>query len=249
MSEENGLCYIFGGHFMICVLRIFKKNEKSFCEIYLVRCNWLDSQMPECTCSISHNAPFRTEMCTFLFWMEHCGIRNTCILGFVKLVYCRWSILAQVIVLVPLNKNVLPEFSNVPNVVTVLWKLSHISHTWWRHQNGNIVRVTGHLCGEFTGPRWIPRTKASDAMLWCFLWSASEYNGSVNNREAGDLRRYRAHHDVTVMKLFARSSPTRGELFSRKFWLFQENLQQLKLCAVSRAWLAFRVLISGNKYV
>ena len=22
--------------------------------------------------------------------------------------------------------------------------------------NGNIVRVTGHLCGEFTGPRWIP---------------------------------------------------------------------------------------------
>ena len=40
--------------------------------------------------------------------------------------------------------------------------------------NGNIFRVTGHLCGEFTGPRWIPRTKASDAELWCFLWSVSE---------------------------------------------------------------------------
>ena len=40
--------------------------------------------------------------------------------------------------------------------------------------NGNIFRVTGHLCGEFTGPRWIPRTKTSDAELWCFLWSASE---------------------------------------------------------------------------
>ena len=40
--------------------------------------------------------------------------------------------------------------------------------------NGNIFRVTGHLCGEFTGPRWIPRTKASDAELWCFLWSTSE---------------------------------------------------------------------------
>ena len=37
--------------------------------------------------------------------------------------------------------------------------------------NGNIFRVTGHLYGEFTGPRWIPRTKASDAELWCFLWS------------------------------------------------------------------------------
>ena len=35
--------------------------------------------------------------------------------------------------------------------------------------NGNTFRVTGHLCGEFTGPRWIPLTKASDAELWCFL--------------------------------------------------------------------------------
>ena len=40
--------------------------------------------------------------------------------------------------------------------------------------NGNIFRVTGHLCGEFTGLRWIPHTTASDAELWCFLWSASE---------------------------------------------------------------------------
>ena len=31
------------------------------------------------------------------------------------------------------------------------------------------------LCGEFTGHRWIPRTKASVAELWCFLWSAHEY--------------------------------------------------------------------------
>ena len=46
--------------------------------------NRLISHIPECTCSISHNAPFRTEMCTFLFWMEHCGIWNRCILGFFK---------------------------------------------------------------------------------------------------------------------------------------------------------------------
>ena len=40
--------------------------------------------------------------------------------------------------------------------------------------NGNILRAAGLLCGEFTGHRWIPRTKASDAKLWCFLWSAPE---------------------------------------------------------------------------
>ena len=40
--------------------------------------------------------------------------------------------------------------------------------------NGDILRVTGHLCGEFTGQLWIPRTKASDAELLCFLWAAPE---------------------------------------------------------------------------
>ena len=40
--------------------------------------------------------------------------------------------------------------------------------------NGNIFRVTGPLCGEFTGHRWIPRTNASDAELWRFLWSGPD---------------------------------------------------------------------------
>ena len=51
-------------------------------------------------------------------------------------------------------------------------------------------RVTGPLCGEFTGHRWIPLTKASDD------WA----NGWANNRHASDFRRPRAHYDVTVMK-------------------------------------------------
>ena len=40
--------------------------------------------------------------------------------------------------------------------------------------NGDIFGITGHLCGEFAGHRWIPHTKASDAELWCVLWSAPE---------------------------------------------------------------------------
>ena len=43
-----------------------------------------------------------------------------------------------------------------------------------RSSNGIFFRGTGLLCGEFTGHRWIPRTKASEAELWCFLWSAPE---------------------------------------------------------------------------
>ena len=57
------------------------------------------------------------------------------------------------------------------SLLTVLLETQFIMMT---SSNGNIFRVTGHLGGEFTGPRWIPHTKASDAELWCFLWSASE---------------------------------------------------------------------------
>ena len=40
--------------------------------------------------------------------------------------------------------------------------------------SGNIFRATGPLCGEFTGPRRIPLTKASGTKLGCFLWFAPE---------------------------------------------------------------------------
>ena len=40
---------------------------------------------------------------------------------------------------------------------------------------GNIQHnITGPLWGESTGDRWIPLTKASDAELWCLLWSVPE---------------------------------------------------------------------------
>ena len=47
--------------------------------------------------------------------------------------------------------------------------------TWLRHQIETFsALLQGPLCGEFTGHRWIPLTKASDVELWCFLWSTPE---------------------------------------------------------------------------
>ena len=67
--------------------------------------------------------------------------------------------------------------------------------------NGNIFCVTGHLCGEFTGPRWIPRTKASDGGdVFCDL-RLNKRLSKQSNREACDLRRYRAHYGVILMGL------------------------------------------------
>ena len=48
------------------------------------------------------------------------------------------------------------------------------SYDMMTSSNENIFRVTGPLCGQFTGHRWITLTKASDTELCCFLWSAHE---------------------------------------------------------------------------
>ena len=59
-------------------------------------------------------------------------------------------------------------------------------------------RVTGLLCGEFTGHRWIPCKGQWRGVLMLSLICAW-INGLVNNRDAGDLWRHRAHYDVIVM--------------------------------------------------
>ena len=81
-----------------------------------------------------------------------------------------------------------------------MWLLTtHIMMTSWS-SNGNIFRVTGPLCGESTGHRWIPLTKA---MQWCgalmFSLICTWTNSWVNNGDAGDWRRHRAHYDVIAM--------------------------------------------------
>ena len=71
--------------------------------------------------------------------------------------------------------------------------------------NENIFRVTGPLCREFTGPgesplkaQWRGTLMFSVICVWINSW--------VNNREAGDLRRYRGHYDVSVMRDHKRES-------------------------------------------
>ena len=47
------------------------------------------------------------------------------------------------------------------SIITTVHRMSMMTSS-----NGNIFRVTGPLCGEFTGHWWIPLKKASDAELW-----------------------------------------------------------------------------------
>ena len=50
----------------------------------------------------------------------------------------------------------------------------HPPNNMMTSSNGNTFHDTGPLCEEITGYRWIPRKKASEPGLWCFLWSVPE---------------------------------------------------------------------------
>ena len=61
--------------------------------------------------------------------------------------------------------------------------------------NGHIFRVTDPLWGESTSHKGQWRGALMFSLI--YAWT----NDGVNNRDAGDLRRHRAHYDVTPMLL------------------------------------------------
>ena len=84
-------------------------------------------------------------------------------------------------------------------LLTVLWlQRSKQAISWWRHQMKTFPRNWPFVRGIHRFPvnsphkdQWRGALMFSLICVWINDW--------VNNREAGDLRHYRAHYDVTVM--------------------------------------------------
>ena len=71
-----------------------------------------------------------------------------------------------------------------------------VKYSWWRNQM-ETFSVTLAICA---GNSPVPQRPVTRRMFsWICVW--------INNREASDLRRYRAHYDVTVMFLPEYPSP------------------------------------------
>ena len=104
--------------------------------VWCVYLNWFNSQIPQCTCFISHNAPLMAWVSNY--WMVHCGIWNRCIVGFVRLIYSVW----------------LPWLG----LFTALYP-NHIV-TWWRHQMETFSICAGNspVTGEFRTQRPVTRS-------------------------------------------------------------------------------------------
>ena len=120
---------------------------------------------------------------------------------------------------------------------------------WWRHQMETFFRVTGSLCAEIDQlPVNYPHKGQWRGALIFSLISAWT-NGWVNKRDVGDLRRHRAHCDVTVMKIIdeipSKSRNTRGwrnwqQRLTTMAWRGSQNiLHYVQHIETETKWLLF----------
>ena len=80
-------------------------------------------------------------------------------------------------------------------IVKMNYSITHGMASYWpwlnylmmTSSNGNILRITGHLCWEFTGSPHKGQWRGALMFSLICVW----INGWVNNREARDLRCYR----------------------------------------------------------
>ena len=72
-------------------------------------------------------------------------------------------------------------------------------HTWLRHQMETFSALLALCAGNSTVTGEFPhKGQWRGTLMFSLIWAW--INGLVNNREARDLRRYRAHHNVNVME-------------------------------------------------
>ena len=106
--------------------------------------------------------------------------------------------------------------------------------------NWNIFPITGTLCGEFAGHKGHWRGTLVFSLICAWI------NGSVDNREAGDLKLRRVHYDVIDWTSLLLSLLTKYNMWNIcmnktnckieidiRFSAFGENLSPVKFIIIS----------------
>ena len=87
---------------------------------------------------------------------------------------------------------------DVMHVIFIYIYISCDFIAWWRHQMETLTALLAVCAGNSPVTGEFPRQgQWREALVFSLI--CAWLNGWVNNREAGDLGRHRAHYDVTVM--------------------------------------------------
>ena len=135
---------------------------------------------------------FVKEMCTYV--MCTCLIQNGALWD-IGLVHCRlwdWCIVGFWIWSIPYTWK--DWDGNAPG------NMGKFTTAWWRHQMETFSALLAICAGNSPVPvnfphkgQWRAALMFALICVWISAW--------INNRKAGDLRRYCAHYDVIVMDL------------------------------------------------
>ena len=105
--------------------------------------------------------------------------------------------------------------------VYIIWAYT-LKHIMMTSSNGNIFRVSGHLCGNSPVSGEVPaQGQWRGAFMFSFIWA--RINGWVNTCEASDLRRIRPYYDVTVMYTYAYASTLDANCVVSRIQLFMSK--------------------------
>ena len=99
--------------------------------------------------------------------------------------------------------------------------------TWCRHQMETLSALLAICAGNSPVPGEFPAQRPVMLSLM-FSLICVWINGWVNNREAGDLRRYRSHYDVTVMYCYISHGPGMRHYLERRQRNGYQELVSLK---------------------
>ena len=137
----------------------------------------------------------------------------------------------------------------------------HSVDTWWRHQMETFSALLAICAGNSPVPGEFPTQRP--VTLWALMFTliCARINGWVNNREAGDLRRYRAHYDVVVMimwltirrfRWYCRGLDSKRfpccltKLFKHDSWLAANQSEAMLENHCYRTWTLTRILFSSR---
>ena len=123
---------------------------------------------------------------------------------------------------------------------------NHKTWTWWLHQMGTFSALLALWIFRVTGPVNSPHKGQWREALVLSLISAWT-NGLVNHRDAGDLRRHRAHYDNTVMEAGTSVDVQSGnvKMEVRLTSILGANLRSTISCRVRRSRAKSNVMLSS----
>ena len=149
MENQDWVTWKDMKHPKYCIIRT---GSKAMCFMYIYQCYWWLIRSHRTGLNVNtYKGPggwFNIEMPPYQYRKSFCGDKTILRLSYLHNglpILVRWHLYIE-------------SYGKRFHVMMSSWSSTTMPVPTMTSSNGSIFRVTGHLCGEFTAPRWIPCT-------------------------------------------------------------------------------------------